>query len=216
MQKYSDIEHETIFVQMKLLIIPAKWLYFSSFSYLIYTTKKWDHLSWQVFFLCGHPDIPTAPHRRHRPPPGDGVAYSADNRRLWTFKHCGMTSKSRAPVAQVVVGGGVGLSFFPPGTFRHLATGKTWFVGIVWNQGESCLVGGVKWWAFYSLEAFFCLEKTAVSVVSDSWKKSDALECSNLKARHSSDQEEDREGGGLESAFYFNLRLKWAMKTLVG
>lgn len=28
----------------------------------------------------------------------DGVAYSADNRRLWTFKHCGMTNKSRIPV----------------------------------------------------------------------------------------------------------------------
>lgn len=28
----------------------------------------------------------------------DGVAYSADNRRLWTFRHCGMTRNTRIPV----------------------------------------------------------------------------------------------------------------------
>eukprot|EP00438_Fugacium_kawagutii_P024249 Skav223110 [mRNA] locus=scaffold419:746351:747343:+ [translate_table: standard] len=38
----------------------------------------------------------------------DGIAYSADNRRLWTFKHCGMPSNTRIPVQK----GSVNDSFF--------------------------------------------------------------------------------------------------------
>ena len=64
MQKYSDIEHETIFFQMKLLIIPEKWLYFSSFSYfLYYEKKKGITFHGRCFFLCvEHPDIPPHTH----------------------------------------------------------------------------------------------------------------------------------------------------------
>ena len=38
---------------------------------------------------------------------GDGVAYSADNGRLWTFRHCGMTRNTRwASVGQWSLGNG--------------------------------------------------------------------------------------------------------------